>query len=56
VAAGGLMYVTATAGTLDDAVVSGDKIDGGVFKTANGTPGTGLATAQICHPSLNGNG
>jgi len=56
VVAGGLVYVTATAGTLDDAVVAGDKIDGVVFKTANGTPGTGLAVAQMCHPSLNGNG
>jgi len=56
VAANAMAYVTATAGTLDDAVVSGDKIDGFNFKTANGTPGTGLAVAQICHPSLNGNG
>ena len=49
-------YVTATAGTLDDAVVAGDKIDGFVFKTANGTPSAGLTTAQIERPSLNGNG
>jgi len=56
VAANALGYVTATAGTLDDAVVTGDKIDGFVFKTANGTPSAGLTIAQICHPSLNGNG
>jgi hypothetical protein len=56
VAANALIYATATAGTIDDAVVSGDKVDGAVLKTANGTPGTGLAIAQICHPSLNGNG
>lgn len=56
VAAGAPAYVTATAGTLDDAVVSGDKIDGFVFKTANGTPSAGLAVAQVERPSLNGNG
>lgn len=56
VAANTMQYVTATAGTTDDAVVSGDKIDGFVSRTANGTPGTGLLVAQICHPSLNGNG
>ena len=56
VAANALIYVTATAGTIDDAVVSGDKVDGAVLKTANGTPSAGLAIAQICHPSLNGNG
>ena len=56
VAAGAPAYVTATAGTLDDAVVSGDKIDGFVFKTANGTPSAGLTVAQVERPSLNGNG
>lgn len=56
VAANAMAYATATAGTLDDAVVSGDKIDGLNFKTANGTPSAGLATAQMCHPALNGNG
>ena len=56
VVAGAPAYVTATAGTLDDAVVSGDKVDGFVYKTANGTPSTGLSTAQIERPSLNGNG
>lgn len=49
-------YVTATAGTTDDAVVVGDKIDGFVSKTANGTPVAGQLIAQISHPSLNGNG
>lgn len=52
----GACYVTATAGSLDDAVVSGDKIDGARFKTANGTPSAGLAIAQIAYPYLNGNG
>lgn len=49
-------YVTATAGSLDDAIVSGDKIDGARFKSANGTPSAGLAVLQIARPSLNGNG
>jgi hypothetical protein len=49
-------YVTATAGTIDDAVVSGDKIDGARFKTADGTPAAGFAVLQLARPSLNGNG
>ena len=49
-------YVTATAGTIDDAVVSGDKIDGARFKTADGTPSAGFAVLQLARPSLNGNG
>ena len=56
VAANAPLYVTATAGTVDDAVVSGDKIDAFVSKTANGTPSAGLLIAQISRPSLNGNG
>lgn len=56
VAANAPLYVTATAGTVDDAVVSGDKIDSFVSKTANGTPSAGLLVAQIARPSLNGNG
>ncbi len=56
VAANGNVYVTATAGTVDDAVVSGDKIDGARFKTADGTPSAGFAVAQINRPSLNANG
>jgi hypothetical protein len=56
VAANGNVYVTATAGTVDDAVVSGDKIDGARFKTADGTPSAGFAIAQLAWPSLNANG
>lgn len=56
VAAAGVGFATATAGQLDDAVVAGDKIDGIVFKSANGTPSAGLAVAQIASPSMNGNG
>lgn len=56
VAANASPYVTATAGTIDDAVVSGDKIDGARFKTADGTPSAGFAVLQLARPSLNGNG
>lgn len=56
VAANASPYVTATAGTIDDAVVSGDKIDGARFKTADGTPAAGFAVLQLARPSLNGNG
>lgn len=49
-------YVTATAGTIDDAVVATDKIDGARFKTADGTPAAGFAVLQLARPSLNGNG
>ena len=56
VAANGNVYVTATAGTVDDAVVAGDKIDGARFKTADGTPSAGFAVVQLARPSLNANG
>jgi hypothetical protein len=50
------LYATATPGTVDDAVVTGDKIDGFVSKTADGTPSAGLALVQLSSPDLNGNG
>ncbi len=56
VAANGNVYVTSTAGTIDDATVSGDKVDGARLKTADGTPSAGYAIVQISRPSLNGNG
>ena len=56
VAAGAAAFSTATAGTIDDAVVAGSKIDGMVTKTADGTPSAGFAVCQIAYPSLNGNG
>lgn len=49
-------YLTAAAGTIDDAVVAGDKIDGARYKTADGTPSAGFAIVQLDRPSLNGNG
>ena len=56
VAAAGATYWTATPGSLDDAVVSGDKIDGMRFKTADGTPAAGFAVVAMDRPSASGNG
>lgn len=56
VAAGGAVYLTATPGAVDDAVVATDKVDGARFKTADGTPGAGFAYAMLDRPALNGNG
>jgi hypothetical protein len=45
------LYLTSTAGSLDDAVVAGDRVKG-YAKTASalGTPSTGLAEADIVNP------
>ena len=45
------LYLTATAGSLDDAVVAGDRVKG-YAKTASAldTPSTGLAEADIVNP------
>jgi hypothetical protein len=56
VAAAGSVYLTATPGTVDDAVVAGDKVDGARFKTADGTPSAGFAIVMLDRPALNGNG
>ena len=56
VAADKPLYATATAGTVDDAVVSGDMILGMVSKTANGTPAAGQLVAQIAQPCMSGLG
>lgn len=56
VLAAGNVYLTATAGTIDDAVVAGDKVDGARIKTADGTPAAGFAVVQIARPSANANG
>jgi len=53
VASGAPMYWTSTAGSLDDAVVSGDKIDGMVSKAANSG---GFTLVQVDRPVANGNG
>jgi hypothetical protein len=46
-AAGADIYLTATAGTVDDAVVAGDLITGAVGLTAIGTPSAGKAVVGI---------
>lgn len=51
-----LAYVTASAGQLDDAVSATNKIDGAVYRSADGTPSAGLALVQLSRPALNGNG
>lgn len=56
VADNGLVYSTSTAGSLDDAVVATDKIDGAQFRSANGTPAAGFAVLQMNYPQQNGNG
>lgn len=53
--ANALVYASAT-GILDDAVSATNKIDGAVYKTADGTPSAGLAVVQLSRPSMAGNG
>ena len=51
--ANAMVYVTATAGTVDDADVINTQVDNAVFKTAVDTPSTGFAVIQISYPSAN---
>lgn len=44
------VYSTATAGTLDDAVVAGDRLKNAKFASADGTPSAGLAELEIDRP------
>lgn len=50
VADNGNVYSTATPGTLDDAVVAGDRIKNAKFASADGTPSAGLAEIEIDRP------
>ena len=54
VADNALVYATATAGSADDAVVSGAQVDGAVFRTS--AAGAGTAVAVIDRPAMNGQG
>lgn len=54
VADNALVYSTATAGSVDDAVVSGSQVDGAVFRTSAAAAGT--AVIVIDRPALNGQG
>lgn len=48
----GLVYATATAGSIDDAVVSGDRVKRAKGASAVDTPSTGLAEFEIDHPFM----
>ena len=48
----GLVYATATAGSNDDAVVSGDRVKLALGASAIGTPSTGLADFEIQNPCM----
>jgi len=43
-------FLTATAGTIDDEVVTGDLIDGMIGRSAVGTPSTGMAHLELSRP------
>jgi hypothetical protein len=46
------VYATATAGTVDDAAVAGDRIKNAKFASADGTPSAGLAECEIARPFM----
>lgn len=46
----GNVYATATAGSVDDAVVAGDRVKGAKGASAIDTPSTGLAEMEISRP------
>jgi hypothetical protein len=47
-----LVYATATAGSVDDAVVSGDRVKNATGASAIGTPSAGLAEFEIARPFM----
>lgn len=48
----GLVYATATAGSVDDAVVAGDRVKRAKGASAVGTPSSGLAEFEIDRPFM----
>ena len=48
----GLVYATATGGSIDDAVVAGDRVKKAIGASAVGTPSTGLAEFEINYPFM----
>lgn len=46
----GLVYATATAGSIDDAAVAGDRVKNAIGASAVGTPSSGLAEFEIDRP------
>lgn len=49
---GGLVFATATAGSVDDAVVAGDRVKLAMGASAVDTPSTGLAEFEISRPFM----
>lgn len=47
-----LVYATATAGSVDDAVVAGDRVKLAIGASAVGTPSSGLAEFEIARPFM----
>lgn len=47
-----LVYATATAGSIDDAVVAGDRVKLAIGASAVGTPSAGLAEFEIQRPFM----
>jgi len=47
-----LVYATATAGSVDDAVVAGDRVKKALGASAVGTPSAGLAEFEIDRPFM----
>lgn len=47
-----LVYATSTAGSIDDAVVAGDRVKNALGASAVGTPSTGLAEFEIQYPFM----
>jgi hypothetical protein len=47
-----LVYATATAGSIDDAAVSGDRVKKAIGASAVNTPSTGLAEFEIDYPFM----
>jgi hypothetical protein len=48
----GLVYATATAGSIDDAVVAGDRVKKAKGGSAVDTPSAGLAEFEIDRPFM----
>lgn len=48
----GNVYATATAGSVDDAIVAGDRVKGAVGASALDTPETGAAEFEISRPFM----
>lgn len=48
----GLVYATATAGSVDDAAVAGDRVKNALGASAVGTPSAGLAEFEIHRPFM----